>query len=78
MGLSALQVDDGGEQSHKDGSNAVRGAAGNDAMKRKNSTDASIRYAMGCEIPFSQSRFAFNGLVMTVGLREIGKIATAC
>lgn len=47
-------------------------------MKRKNSTDASIRYAMGCEMPFSQSRFAFNGLVMTVGLREIGKIATAC
>jgi hypothetical protein len=47
-------------------------------MRQQNSTDASIRYAMDCEMPFSQSRFAFNGLVMMVGLSEIGKIATAC
>ncbi len=47
-------------------------------MRQQNRIDASICYAMSYEMPFSQSRFAFNGLVMMVGLREFGRISTAC
>jgi hypothetical protein len=47
-------------------------------MRRQYNIDASNHIEVNCEMPRAQSRFAFNGLVIVFGLREISRISTAC
>ena len=47
-------------------------------VRQKNDIEAAKYIAMRCELSFAQSHFAFDGLVMSFGFREFGRISTAC
>lgn len=47
-------------------------------MRRQNRTDETNRIDRRRDMPSAQSHFAFNGLVIVFGLREFGRISTAC
>ena len=47
-------------------------------MRRQNNAVASNRIEMRRPMSSPLAHFAFNGLVIVFGLREIGQISTAC